>query len=248
MDPNLTSPIVLNAVLNATLNQSPQPWWTPLISPVSILVSASVGVFASLFGFRIKEQQEKRKMRLQVISQLRGYNKLLGMLYMEYGSTYGENLLCKILCENNKAAFTENKQDKLGKVSIKDQIEIDNELVKSGAYRRYEQTSERCSNVHLESAKTLKDFWAIIGLIETLFTRTKELNDKILRIEKLDPKFNKIIDSQRNSNIKDMETVTKTALDNFLTDDFGPAIDDLIDYLKSEIGKGRDLSWWQLWK
>ena len=58
MDPNLTSPIVLNAVLNATLNQPPQSWWTPLIYPVTILVSASIGAIASLFGFRIKEQQE----------------------------------------------------------------------------------------------------------------------------------------------------------------------------------------------
>ena len=48
MDPNLTSPIVLNAVLNATLNQPPQPWWfslIPLLMPLLVVFLGAYGTY-----------------------------------------------------------------------------------------------------------------------------------------------------------------------------------------------------------
>ena len=59
MDPNLTYPIVLNAPINATLLQQPQPWWTS--TTLSTFITAIVTILAVYLGQKWAKSSERER-------------------------------------------------------------------------------------------------------------------------------------------------------------------------------------------
>ena len=60
MDPNLTHPIILNAIVNATLYQPLQPWYSPISDILGKIPGPLIGAFFGvLFGFKINDKNRK---------------------------------------------------------------------------------------------------------------------------------------------------------------------------------------------
>lgn len=57
--PNLTSPVILNAAINATLSQPPQSWWAS--TTMSALITASVTLLAVYLGQRWTKGSERKR-------------------------------------------------------------------------------------------------------------------------------------------------------------------------------------------
>lgn len=238
MDLNLY-PVVLTPIINATLNQPPEPVWIPLISPLSVLAGTFVGVFASLLSLRLKEKQDKRNMRRLIVSRLRGCQSLLSNLYLTYGIAFIETQCNGAISKRNLEYL---------KVRVQDPTELDKPIRESQAYDQYQKAYERTIILHLELAKCLKDLFEIIGLVETLFLITGTLFKKISLIIEMDTEYNKIIGSKIDSAPDEWMNAKEAEIRAFLANKMNPAIDDLIYNLNTEIKKDDAISWWQFWK
>jgi len=78
LDPNLTNPIILNATINATLLQQPQPWVTPFIPIINAIISISATIFGIYLGHRWERNAEKE----------RDFKKARKLAYYKYISTF----------------------------------------------------------------------------------------------------------------------------------------------------------------
>jgi len=225
MDQNLTGLIATNVTLN-------QPLYVliinALVGPISAFVAAGAVYCTSQKAqeqekYRIlqKERQEKRNAWLQAYSRLKGLKILLGSIYISYGHAYFESQHALAACVKNLEKIRMSMQG----------IEADENMLKSQAYRQYEQAYQRSIELYHERAKSEKDLWEVIGSIEILFSGAEDLNDKVSQIEIAQKKY------KLKKWEKETLDVQKRHLYDFLNKDFEPAIEGLLVYLKSEIGK-----------
>jgi len=80
LDPNLTNPIVLNAAINATLLQPPQPWFTTFIPLISAAIAVLGTVLGYYLGHRLQRSAEKE----------RDFKMSRKRAYYEYISTFSD--------------------------------------------------------------------------------------------------------------------------------------------------------------
>jgi hypothetical protein len=108
MDPNSTYPIVLNATLNATLIQSPQPlWkdWFPAIVSILVVILGSL----STYYVTIMVERNKRKYELK---------KGVYFEALEILSEYGQFIRSFIHRENDPEGVSSIRKGFINKLSI----------------------------------------------------------------------------------------------------------------------------------
>lgn len=213
----------MNAVLNATLNQPPQLWWTPLISPVSILFGALVGVFASLFSLRIKEQQEKRKEKLETLQRLnQAYNLLKGQKYMITHSNYEYNKNMILI-----KSFSQN-------------VKWENANRDSATYDEYLFLRMLGEERGSQLAKENRHLYEIIGMVQNIYPSTSVLDSLIDQIRPYQIDF---ADEELPDDLSSVEQLEKWETNEieylFELNEliYGKPIDNLLIYLNGYIEK-----------
>jgi hypothetical protein len=234
MEPNQTSFIVLNA----TLNRAPQPSWTLLISPASILISALIGVFASLFGVHKKEQYDWGKTKLQrqeqAYSQLKGFKYIISQLELS-------------ICD----AFSSFEW-----IVALERLQLPPLPELGGLDERHREYKE----LILELARYNQRLWETIGLIQILFSPSEELNKFIdpfessilklrdYRVEKIAEYYEKT--TKENVNVKPY--VATEGVDEVVRKYVEIPFEALQKYLEDEIKAERiriqTKYWWQFWR
>jgi len=233
MDPNLTTPIILNATLNATLIQPPQ---SILSNPaITTLLGIVIGWLLNLSSSAI---QEKRQLAInnlqkqkQVYSQLRGITDSTCQVYSNQG-------------EIQVMFFWLRARDKLG-------------LPRLEAYEATRDYDRRITEGLKEIPSNNQKLMEIIGLIEVSFPPSDELDALIRPIDVLNEKYESIrVKVKEGFNNAHIESLSEDALrqDAFkwfyemIEDSFRKPLSQLADYLKREIATEENMLKKPLWK
>jgi hypothetical protein len=222
MDQNLTGIVSVNLI---------QPWWATLSAQLSVVFGAVIGACAVFLTNRSaqrhnekisskKERNDKHNKMLQAYDQLRGQQILLEGLFKSYGILFFDYENAKIASENKlDPGMTYAKGISEGRFDTPERIEL---------YRSQEKMTEYYHRL----LYARKDLWALIGSIEMLLPNTDNLTDKIKTAE---ANFNKALIDGMNK----PSEISNEILNNFLIEDFNPAIEGLLAYMKSKIGSDK---------
>ncbi|MDD4161291.1 MAG: hypothetical protein PHW87_02290 [Methanothrix sp.] len=219
--------------MDPSLNSS---WQTmsSILSPIftsqlfGVAIGAIIGGLSSYLANRRIEKIEGRKLRKQVYSQLIGEKILFVQLYVSYFWMYAQREFCEASCvlsENDKSSH--DKQEK-----------------KNQMQEEYLRAKKKCEDLALEVAKGSRDFWRIIGLVQTAFPNTNKLNKLIENIKNIENDLQhfeeklskKPIEIQNEDQIKIYyKNLYQNEFRLLIEDNLETSIDTLLNYLKEEI-------------
>jgi hypothetical protein len=224
MDQNLTGIVAVNQI---------QPWWAILSGQLSVVFGAVIGACAVFLTNRSaqkhnekissqKERNDKHNKMLQAYDQLRGQQILLEGLIKSFGYTYFEfgNASAAIRKKFPREGMTYADGISEGLFETPEQIEL---------IRSYGTFAEN----YYRLLFCRKDLYVLIGSIEMLLPGTDDLTDKIKTAEK---NLNKVLFEGKHKPPIEREIV----LNDYLIEDFNPAIEGLLAYMKSEIGSDKE--------
>ena len=102
---------------------------------------------------------------------------------------------------------------------------------------------EKATELKLEIAKSKRDLFVIIGSIQTLFKKTQILDEMIIKIQEALNNYNNVLATGLPANLNG-EGIAQWAVEKqstefvkFCIDELEPSLDNLLDYIKSEIDK-----------
>ncbi|WP_410509593.1 hypothetical protein RSJ42_05080 [Methanosarcina hadiensis] len=191
MDPNLTTPIIINATLNGTLNQPPQSLSSnPLVVALLGIVAVVIGWLLNYISSTIHENKRSKVETLQRKKQI--YSKFVGVSYFI-------SQLCITRCSILTRYCWVEAGERLG-------ISRNGTRVDSGMYNQLFINSE------VEIAKGLQNLSEIIGLIQVSFFPNDELNNLINNLYSDIDKYNSSCEKVCN----DFKTVYPKNIDSLL--------------------------------
>jgi hypothetical protein len=231
MDPNLTTPIILNA----TLTQPPQGI---LSNPtITTLLGIMIGWFLNLSSSTIQEKRKLESENLQKQKQV--YSQLLGI----------KDATCQVysnLSENVVMFYWLKARD-------------NNHLDKLEAYENTCEYDRRISEGLMVIPNNTQKFWETIGLIEVSFSPSKDLKKLIELTNTLDKEFiltwGNVVKKFNNAQ---PASLTEDSIDNAckqfyetIENSCEKPLSQLAEHLKSEIAIEESKlkkNYWKIWK
>ena len=216
LDPNLTTPIILNATLNGNLIQPSQSLFSN--SSLSVILGVVIGWLLNYLSSTIQENKKFKVETLQKKKQI--YSEFKGIAYLIpqlFATQYGT------LTRHYWIAFQNGKRRNLS----------------NNIYEDFEQYH---INSEMEIAKVVKNLSEIIGLVQVSFLPRLELDNLIenlyseikeckLTNTEIRNKFHTATENEIDSldeNIKKLKEIT-----NSITE----SMNEIEEYLKREIDK-----------
>ena len=215
---------------NVTLIQPPYTPYTPYLSVLGGAIAASIGALAVYITTNRAQKQEKRREKLnkqrESYSRLRGQHMFVAALLHSYGRAF---------FESQRALETSKQNWSMMQGSLKEGMFLSNPeeaLLKSQAYQQFQKAHQLSIELYIELSKGQRDLWEIIGSIEILFPETEGFISKIQQALK----EYELSDWAKEAN----QEVFNAKLKSFILEVFGPAVEDLLTYLKSKIKQDQD--------
>jgi len=221
MEPNLTTPIILNATLNGTLNQPSQSLSS------NPLVVALLGIVGVVVGWKLNHHtsmtQENKKFKVETLQRKKQiYSKFVGVSYFI-------SQLCITRCSILTRYYWVEAEARLG-------------ISRNGSHADLGVYDQLFINSEVEIAKGLQNLSEIIGLIQVSFLPNDELNNLInnlyLDIDKYNSTCMKICKDFKTvypKNIDSLLDESHEELRNIVRSSVTESMAKIEEYLKKEI-------------
>jgi len=232
---------IINGLM-VQIEQAQPSWITAIIGIMGALIGVLLGGFVTYSIEKYKVKNNELQRRQQIYSQLIGQKSLLIQCYRSFYTSF-------ILATVNDVLGVSIEH--LSKAEITEYLDYKyNKYIKSGDFER-----EKFMDLSIELAKSKRDLWEIIGLLQVLFHLNEELINIIEQIRISEEKFEELAKDilREFEELMPKDSITQTELFQLsseiidlkqekekeftvLEDDMKSEIDRILQYIKYNIG------------
>lgn len=229
MDVNLTYPIAANITLT-------QSWWVPWIPAIIGVLGAILGAIAGGMGTyyleKLKIDNNESQERRQLYSKLLGIKYPLIRLHYLHGDAFLQSRLQYIRYKSQFSLY-------IGEIDEKGIAEKERLLREAPPFKLAKQKENEARDYSIKLIEIDKSLWEIIGFIQVSFNNTEKLDGLIAEVEIALSNYSRDIlkASSEKEDKSQIEDIRDRTLSNYIDNIIEPSINNLLSYLREEIGK-----------